>query len=74
MVTAESSAPLAVNLRCNRARIKATQEDVANGVGVTASAIASYENGTSVPSFRVLINLADYYMVSLDSLVGRMNK
>lgn len=47
------------------------QQEVAEKVHVTKSAISSYETGSSQPSYSVLSALADYYNVSVDFLLGR---
>lgn len=41
--------------------------------GVDQPSIYRYENGTTFPSFNVLIQYADYFDVSLDYIFGRTN-
>ena len=48
-----------------------TQEAFAKALNCTREAIASYETGKSTPPLEVLIQITDYYKVSLDFLVGR---
>lgn len=48
------------------------QADVALVLGVTASAIGSYETEVAEPSLDALTKLADYYDVSIDFLAGRI--
>lgn len=48
-----------------------TQEELANRINVGRSTISGYENGTTQPSYAVLILLADYFGVNLDYLFGR---
>ena len=48
------------------------QNDVAEYLGMTRQAIASYELGKREPDFNVLIKLADLFKVSLDYLLGRV--
>lgn len=45
-----------IELRGNR-----TQEEVANAVGISASALSMYENGERIPRDNIKIRLADYY-------------
>ena len=48
-----------------------TQAQVARRVGVTASMVSSYETDIRLPSYEVLIRLADLFAVSVDYLLGR---
>ena len=48
-----------------------TQAQVARRVGVTASMVSSYETDIRLPSYEVLIRLADLFAVSADYLLGR---
>ena len=48
-----------------------TQEELAKKIHVGRSTISGYENGTSQPSYAVLVQLADFFHVSLDYLFGR---
>ncbi len=48
------------------------QEQVADAVGVSASAIGAYERGKREPTLAVLAALADFFGVSVDTLLGRM--
>lgn len=58
-----------VNLRQLREEKDLTQLELGLEVGVTASAIQQYEAGTSDPSVKVLIALAEYFNVSLDYMM-----
>ena len=62
---------LPTRLRIERARIKATQKQVAESVGLTTAAICQYESGERVPTLQSLAQLADFYGVSLDYLAGK---
>ncbi|MCD2159492.1 helix-turn-helix domain-containing protein [Fructobacillus sp. M1-13] len=44
---------------------------MAKHTGMSAGTIANLENGYSKPSFDVLIDIADYFEMSLDDLVER---
>ena len=50
---------------------KASQQELAELVGVTPRAWRFYESGDREPNIAGLITLADYFNVSLDYLVGR---
>ena len=50
---------------------KATQKQVADGIGISEQAYQRYEYGKVVPSALILIDMADFFNVSLDYLVGR---
>lgn len=43
-------------------------------LGLTQQMISSYEKGTSSPNVEILIKLADYFDVSIDTLVGYIPK
>ena len=62
---------LPTRLRMERARVKLTQAQVANGTDSTTAAICQYENGDRVPSLQKLQAIAAFYKVSLDYLTGR---
>lgn len=63
---------LPTRLRMERARIKETQTQVADSVGITTAAISDYEGGNRMPTLQTLVKLADYYGASLDYLVGHV--
>lgn len=52
-----------------RKKNKYTQKELAEKVGVTKSTIAAYENDSRLPSYDVLIKIADIFRTSLDSLL-----
>jgi transcriptional regulator with XRE-family HTH domain len=62
---------LSTNLRIQRAKKRVRQQDVANAVSIDQAALSQYENGIRVPSVDVVVRLADYYGISLDTLAGR---
>lgn len=47
-----------------------TQEQLAEAMDVSSAAVSKWENGQSVPDVAMLIELADYFEVSLDALIG----
>ncbi|UQT50618.1 helix-turn-helix domain-containing protein [Flavonifractor plautii] len=48
-----------------------TQADFACRLGVTGASVSAYENGTRLPSYDILIRIANILGVSTDSLLGR---
>lgn len=55
------------NLRISQ---KMTQSEFATRLGVTKSAISSYENGSRLPSYDILIKISRLFKVSTDYLLG----
>ena len=51
-----------------------TQVQVAQRIGVTASMVSSYETDIRLPSYDVLLRIADVFGVSVDYLLGRQEK
>ncbi len=50
---------------------KLTQKELAEELGLKRPRITSYETGANHPEYAVLLQLADYFHVSLDYLTGR---
>ncbi len=48
-----------------------SQYELASQMNLSRGQIANYEQGTREPDFATLIALADFFEVSLDSLLGR---
>ena len=48
-----------------------SQQALANAINVSKVAICSYEKGNRIPSLKNLIDLADYFEVTTDYLLGR---
>ena len=61
----------AVRLKEARLHRGLSMKEVAERVGVTASAVAYYESGERVPRLPVLGKLASEFSVTIDHLVGR---
>ena len=57
-----------MRLKKLRQQIKATQEQVANAIGVTQFTYSNYETKKTEPDIATLCKIADYYEVSLDYL------
>ena len=47
-----------------------TQAEVAKSVNITQFTYSNYENGKTQPDFKTLKNLADYFNVSIDFILG----
>ncbi len=50
-----------------------SQKDIAEYLGITRQAVASYELAKREPDYDVLKKLADYFGVSVDYILGRAN-
>ena len=51
-----------------------TQETLAAEMGVTVGAVSKWENNITLPDILMLCNLADYFRVTTDELLGRNSK
>ena len=60
-------------LKLLRQKKNVLQKDVAEALNVSRTTYVKYENGDSEPSHKILIQLAKYYDVSLDYLLGISN-
>lgn len=61
-------------LKLLRRKKHLTQAAVAHRIGVTASMVSSYETDIRLPSYEVMIRIADLFGVTVDYLLGRENK
>lgn len=62
---------LPINLRKLRAIHGYSQEGISEKINVSRSTYSRYESGVIEPPLQTLIQLADIYNVSLDSMVDR---
>ncbi|ACL75917.1 helix-turn-helix domain-containing protein [Ruminiclostridium cellulolyticum] len=60
------------NLKYLRNVHNKTQQDIAEILKISRQAYTHYESNKREPDIKTLVKLADYYMVSLDMLVGRI--
>ena len=51
-----------------------SQEELARIVGVSAGAVSKWERDISLPDLDVLCNLADYFQITVDELIGRKKR
>lgn len=62
------------NLKLLRQEKGLTQTELAHALMLTRSRINGYENAINEPDFSILIQLADYFGVSIDFLIGRTER
>ena len=62
--------PFALRLKALRSINGASQQKVADCIGSSQSALASWEIGISQPDAKYVARLAEYYKVSADCLLG----
>lgn len=48
-----------------------TQRDIAEYLNIHPASYANYENGKRIPDIQTLVRIADFYNLSIDSLLGR---
>ncbi len=58
------------NLKIFRTRLKLTQEEAADKIGVKRSTYAMYERGSREPSYETLEAIADVFNVNMSTLLG----
>ena len=51
-----------------------SQQELADALGISKSAINMYERGERQPNFETLELIADYFNVDVDYILGRTNK
>ena len=56
-----------------RKKRKLRQVDLSEALGLAQTTIANYEQGTRFPDEQTLINIADFFHISADYLLGRQN-
>ena len=65
---------LAQNIRSYRKQRKMTQEQLSEVLGVTVGAVHKWESGLSVPELPMIVEMADFFDVSVDVLLGHRMK
>ena len=58
-------------IRLKELRGSLTQDQTAKKLGLNRQTYRNYESGVRQPDFETLINIANYYNVSIDYLLGR---
>ena len=61
----------ALRLKQLRTKKQLSQEELAKELGVSKSAIGMYERGKRTPPYESLEEIADYFNVDMDFLMGR---
>ena len=61
------------NLKSLRKTSQIGQQKLAQALNISAKTISHWETGYTEPSILQLIQLADFFDVSIDELVGRIN-
>lgn len=65
---------IGVQIKRLRKAKKMTQDELAMRINVSKAAVSSYENGSRLPSYDILIKLAQMFRVSTDNLLGISNQ
>lgn len=65
---------LAENIQRFRRRMNISQEELAEKCEVSRQAVTKWETGESVPALEKIILLADIFDISVDELVGRIER
>lgn len=58
-------------LKTERKKKYLTQREVAENIGLKEGSYRAYETRQSLPSYKIFLQLADFYEISLDKLLGR---
>ena len=58
------------NIKKYRKEMDLTQEELAEAFGVTIGAVSKWESGSTVPDILALVELADFFSISMDVLLG----
>ena len=61
---------LSENIRSFRKQKKLTQEQLAEVLGVTTGAVYKWEAGLSIPDITLIVQMADFFDLSVDVLLG----
>lgn len=60
-----------MELKRLREKLRLSQTEVANRLGINSQTYNRYETGVNQPNIEMLIKLANFFNVSIDDLVGR---
>ncbi len=61
---------LSENIKKYRKEMGLTQEELAEAFGITIGAVSKWESGSTIPDIMTLIELADFFNISVDVLLG----
>lgn len=62
------------NIAALRKKKGITQEELANELGVSPQAVSKWENNSSCPDVSLLTNIADYFGITVDTLLRENEK
>lgn len=62
------------NIRAERSRLDMTQEQLAEKIGVSGSAVRSWESGKTLPGPQQLLSMSELFSCSTDWLLGRVDE
>ena len=65
---------IAENIRAYRKQLGLTQEQLAEVLGVSAGAVYKWESKSSLPELKLIMEMADFFDVSVDILLGYQMK
>ncbi len=65
---------IAENIRAYRKQLGLTQEQLAEVLGVSAGAVYKWESKSSLPELKLIMEMADFFDVSVDMLLGYQMK
>ena len=60
------------NIRRLRMRNQLKQADLAQKLNISRQSLSAYERGITLPDIYLLIEIADFFRISLDELTGRI--
>ena len=58
------------NIKKYRKEMNLTQEELAEAFGVTIGAVSKWESGSTIPDIMTMMELADFFNISMDILLG----
>lgn len=58
-----------IGLRCIRKKLQLNQQKVALDLNISREALSHYENGKRQPSLELLVQMSDYFNVSINYLI-----
>ena len=68
------SKAFAENLGALRRERELSQREAASGLGISQALLSHYENGAREPGLNFVVRVCDYYGVSADFLLGRVER
>ena len=72
IIDADGINAVAENIRRLRMRNQLKQADLAQKLNISRQSLSAYERGITLPDIYLLIEIADFFRISLDELTGRI--